>query len=100
MSFEVTPAELVGAAGSWQDYGETLGSANAHLGTAQGSTTALGPRVQAAADAFLAAWKTTVADAANAAASNSVALSGAAENYAAIDEDQAGVLRRLVPWAG
>lgn len=98
MSFEVTPAELKGSAGTWQDYGETLGSSNAHLGTAQGSTAAMGSRVQAAADTFLTQWKTTVADAARAAASNSVALSGAAENYAAIDEDQGAVLLRLVGW--
>lgn len=98
MTFEVTPSELRGAAGSWQDYGETLGSANAHLGTAQDSTPAMGTRVQGAADAFLSHWKTTVADAARAAASNSVALSGAAESYDAIDEEQAAALRRLVPW--
>ncbi|PWD51239.1 hypothetical protein C8046_11820 [Serinibacter arcticus] len=100
MSFEVTPSELRGAAGTWQDHGESLGSANAHLGTAQGATTALGPRVQAAADTFLTQWKTTVADAAGAAASNSVALSGAADAYDSIDEEQGEALRRLLPWAG
>ena len=98
MTFEVTPAELQGAAGTWQDYGETLGSSNAHLGTAQGSTAGMGSRVKTAADTFLAQWKTTVGDAARAAASNSLALSGAAENYAAIDEDQGTALLRLVDW--
>jgi hypothetical protein len=100
VSFEVTPSELRGAAGTWQDHGESLGSANAHLGTAQGSTAAMGSRVQAAADAFLTQWKTTVADAATAAASNSVALSGAADAYDAIDEEQGAELQRLLPWAG
>lgn len=100
MSFEVTPAQLQGAAVTWEDHGETLGSANAHLGTAQDSTAAMGSRVQTAADAFLTQWTTAVADAATAAASNSVALSGAAEAYDAIDAEQGAELQRLMPWAG
>lgn len=95
---EVRTAQLRSAAGGWRDQHDELQRARTKLAGVEGSTSAAGPRVQPALDAFLSTWIDELKKYADTAEHNSDNLDAAAADYDATDEATRAAMANLLPW--